>query len=329
MIAGVTVLSFAVILSGCQAIENTAFRYMSFDSFESGEVRNAREYKKAGNPVESPEGPYLSFFALGCAGSGNEGQRIVADSMAVTAKRYRTDFVLYLGDNFYGRGVRSTEDSQWKGKFEDIYKQDSLQIPFNAVLGNHDYYENPEAQVEYTKQSGRWHMPARYYSFEHQIPEGKSVEFFALDTTALLYGRADDQLAWFMEKLESSRAHWKIVYGHHPVYSGAYNRDKELRKMENILVPLLHKYRVDLYVSAHNHNVELFRNVEDVYYIVSGAGSRPRNVAWVDNASFAGAELGFVWLRAFDSKIEVHVMGSEGKIIFADEILKEVKAGTL
>lgn len=310
----------ALFFSGC-AIDETVYRLMSFDSYSEGRVEGVREFSAPAQPVLNPQAPHLSFFALGCAGAGNEGQKIVAESMAETAEKYRTDFVLYLGDNFYGRGVKSIEDPQWKEKFEEVYHQDALQMPFNAVLGNHDYYLNPEAQVEYTKTSGRWHMPARYYSFKQAVSKETEVEFFGLDTNLLLYGEADSQLIWLMEKLEASRASWKVVFGHHPLYSGAYKREKEQLRLRLILEPLLKKYGVDLYLSAHNHNIELFRQ-EGIYYVVSGAGSRPRDVAWHESASFAGADLGFVWVRIFDRRLEVFVVGREGKITFSETISK-------
>ena len=45
-------------------------------------------------------------------------------------------------------GVTSTSDPQWTDKWQDVYmSHKSLQLPFYACLGNHDYIENPQAQV--------------------------------------------------------------------------------------------------------------------------------------------------------------------------------------
>lgn len=44
--------------------------------------------------------------------------------------------------------MTSVDDKQWKDKWEDVYmSHKSLQLPFYACLGNHDYIENPQAQV--------------------------------------------------------------------------------------------------------------------------------------------------------------------------------------
>lgn len=314
-------LSAVFLLSGC----HTGLHYdlMSFNAFKPGKVEGAKELNPFEPPEAHPSEPFLSFFALGCAGAGNEGQRIVAQSMGRTADKYKVDFTLYLGDNFYGRGVRSTEDPQWQTKFENIYTYESLEFPFYAVLGNHDHYRNPDAQVEYTKKSKRWRMPARYYTFEHRLEDGTLIQFFGLDTNMLLYGKADDQLIWLMGELEKSEADWKVVYGHHPLYSGAYTYKDQIAFLRAMLEPLLIKYGVNVYLSAHNHSIEIFEDVADVYYIISGAGSRPRDVAWINNTSFAGADLGFVWLRFFADKFEIMAVGRNADVTFSSVVKKD------
>jgi hypothetical protein len=51
--------------------------------------------------------------------------------------------------------------------FEDVYPEGDFSCPCSAVLGNHDYSDNPGgelAQLRYAKQPGtRWHMPAKWY----------------------------------------------------------------------------------------------------------------------------------------------------------------------
>lgn len=51
--------------------------------------------------------------------------------------------------------------------FEDVYPEGDFSCPCSAVLGNHDYSDNPggeQAQLRYAKRPGtRWHMPAKWY----------------------------------------------------------------------------------------------------------------------------------------------------------------------
>ncbi|HTY58406.1 MAG TPA: tartrate-resistant acid phosphatase type 5 family protein, partial [Bacteroidota bacterium] len=236
---------------------------------------------------------YLQFIAVGDFGTGGDEQREVGESMAAKAKSDSISFVLALGDNFYETGVRSVTDPAWQNGFEKMYDERSLQVPFYAVLGNHDYVDNPQAQVDYTNLSTRWRMPDRYYTFVSPIDDTTAVQFFCLDTNPLtdlslkeartlsdtsLAGR---QIAWLDRELARSTARWKIVLGHHTVYSnGEHGSNEELR---TLLEPLFIKYRVDVYLCGHDHHQELLTPVQGVYYIISGAGAKHRDVTWRDN----------------------------------------------
>lgn len=303
--------------AGCN-MRGLHYEFLSLDNYGAGEVHNRPADKETSAFVTFDETsqPTMEFFAVGCAGSGNEGQRLLAGSMARIAADHPVDFVLYLGDNFYGRGVSSVDDLQWKSKFEEIYHHDSLQMPFYAVLGNHDYYKNPEAQIEYSNQSKRWRMPNRYYSFVKALKDGVEIEFFALDTVAIVGGKGQEQLLWLKEKLTASKAEWKIVYGHHPVYSGAETWEAETRVMQKIVEPVLIETGVDLYLSAHNHSIEIFENISGVTYVVSGAGSRPRDVYWTDETDFAYANLGFVWTRITSDQLNIYVVNQESQLLY-------------
>lgn len=71
-------------------------------------------------------------------------------------------FVVCSVDN----GVTSVDDYQWYSTFTSVFTASSLQIPWYAILGNHDYKGNPGAQIEYTKKKidDRWTMPGHLYS---------------------------------------------------------------------------------------------------------------------------------------------------------------------
>ena len=92
--------------------------------------------------------------------------------------------------------------------------------------------------------------------------------------------------------------------------------------MSSILEPLFIRYGADLYISAHNHSIEVLKEINGVHYIVSGGGSRPRDVEWTDQTNFAYADLGFVWLGIDRDVLEIRVAGKEGEILFQSEILK-------
>ncbi|MCI0693293.1 tartrate-resistant acid phosphatase type 5 family protein [candidate division KSB1 bacterium] len=288
------------------------------------EVKNARQ-PEFETPAKTPGVKYLQFIAVGDFGTGGTGQRAVAFGMAEKARVDPVELVLLLGDNFYEDGVESVYDKQFQAKFEDMYNQPSLQVPFDAVLGNHDYRGNAEAQVEYTGLSKRWKMPARYYTFTHQVDDSTNVQFFALDTNPIAAGdpQAAEQITWLKSELEKSRARWKIVFGHHPLYSGGYHGDDpETRALRAALESIIES-KIDLYLSGHDHDQQLIKPAnKHVYYLISGTGSQCRDVEWKEDTIYASTNLGFAWFRLSRRELLVEFLTATGKSEYAHVVAK-------
>mmetsp|Transcript_3221 Transcript_3221/g.4537 ORF Transcript_3221/g.4537 Transcript_3221/m.4537 type:complete len:421 (+) Transcript_3221:138-1400(+) len=218
-------------------------------------------------------------------------QNYIANSGGVGA-------IFSTGDNFYENGVDSVDDKQWKEVFENVFAEPSVQVPWYPVLGNHDYYVNPEAQIEYTTErnpSGRWNMPSNYYSEQFSLCDEPLtsndcgvMEVLFIDTILLdpyedkevqrtlkpgyhQETRAQRQLDWIEQTLQSSTADWVFVVGHYPMYSvGANANDDRLR---NLLEDLFNQYQVDAYFCGHDHLLEHL-SAGSVHYYVSGSGTK-------------------------------------------------------
>jgi tartrate-resistant acid phosphatase type 5 len=268
-----------------------------------------------------PQTPSLHFFALGDTGTGDQNQAAVADAMADFQRTFAADFALLLGDNFYQRGVRSTADPQWRTKFEAVYDPVLLDIPFYAVLGNHDYRRDEEAQVAYTVKNpgSRWVMPDRYYSFLYDLPDGTRIELFGIDTNTIL--EEDVQLAWLDTALSTSLADWKIVFGHHVLYSyGHYGSDrKRITRLEELFV----RAGVDLYLAGHEHHLQILEPISGVSYLTSGAGGRTRESRCGPGAVYAAGLLGFMAFEAARDRLVVFVVLAEGGVDFAYTLPRE------
>ena len=206
----------------------------------------------------------VKFAVIGDSGRGNAPQHEVAAQMVRVREHFPFAFVLMAGDNIY-EGPASPED--YRKKFEEPYKQlldDG--VKFFAVLGNHD---DPK-QIHYApfNMNGQ-----RYYSFapaEDVVAKiATRVEFFAIDSTNL--DRA--QLRWLDERLAESKAEWKILLLHHPLYtSGRYRRTSRAHRWA--LEPLLLRHGVQVVFSGHEHIYQrshLQRGVQ--YFVTGGAGS--------------------------------------------------------
>eukprot|EP01042_Synura_sphagnicola_P018972 gene18972-23999_t len=129
----------------------------------------------------------VSFLVVGDWGrKGANHQHDVARQMETTAAEFGTHFIVSVGDNFYDDGVKSTADPQWRFSFEDVYTGPHLQTPWYVALGNHDYGQSPQAQVDYTRLSPRWRMPARYYTVPGNEIGHPAADLFILDTSPLV-----------------------------------------------------------------------------------------------------------------------------------------------
>ncbi|MEA5486870.1 MULTISPECIES: metallophosphoesterase [Pseudanabaena] len=231
------------------------------------EIKSSNSDSKANSEIlETAEEPLLRFAAIADNGFGSPDQFAVAKSMWETYQQKPYAFVLMAGDNIYSYG----EISLAKARFEDPYAPLlSKDVKFYAVLGNHDIVKSNNGldQINYQP----FNMSDRYYSFtKGDINEGM-VEFFALDTN----GNApwDAQLAWLDQQLAQSTAPWKIVYGHHPLYSsGRHGSNPELTAK---LAPIFAKHKVPLYLCGHDHGYERSIPLDGTIYIVNGGGGAP------------------------------------------------------
>jgi acid phosphatase len=266
--------------------------------------------------------PEVCFLVVGDWGTASAAQKRLATAMARCAQSVGARFVISTGDNFYPDGVRSVEDPQWRTSFEDVYDAPSLMIPWYAVLGNHDHKGNPGAQVAYTQRSSRWRMPGPYFTHTEAVPPGAAAQFFFLDTDPIVRQHAswighfstNDQISWLERELAGSSARWKIVVGHHPIYSG------EPRKASSALVdwvaPRLERHRVHAYLNGHSHNLEHIA-VRGVHYLTSGAGARPRAAKSVAGTRFVkGGTLGFLLVRLSPDSIDAEFIDDNGDSLY-------------
>ena len=67
------------------------------------------------------------------------------------------------------------------------------------------------------------------------------------------------------------------------------------KRMIDLVRRLLEKYKVDVYVCGHDHDLQLLGPVSGAYYIVTGIGSKSRNTSYGATTIFAETGLGFVW----------------------------------
>ncbi len=251
-----------------------------------------------------------------------EGAKAVFDAIRSRHQRVGEayDFGITVGDNFYPSGVRSRQelDERWKAS-----GYASLNIRFYATLGNHDYRGNADAQV--VSNGSTWNLPFPYYTFA-----AGQARFFALDTDEdtsetmnpfLLFGLikrswSKAQRDWVASALTThAAATWKIVYGHHPVYSdGGHGNTGRLRK-EGGLLDIMRERKVDLYIAGHDHDLQYHAPEGDkgIQFIVAGGSGRELRPITKKDAIFAASAFGFAELVIDAKTLTFRILGRDGK----------------
>lgn len=252
-------------------------------------------------PLGAETAGSLRFLAVADTGSGDANQRAVGQQMAATHQRRPVDLVVLGGDNIYPSGDLALVESAFRRPYGQLLQAG---VPFHAVLGNHDIRTaNGVPQLAY-KPFG---MQGRYYN----IRRGP-VEFFMLDTN----GNADwqRQLSWLRTVLARSRAAWKVVVGHHPIYSsGFYGNDPHLAAQ---LTPLMRRHGVQLYINGHDHNYERSKPIDGItYLVVGGGGASLRPVIATDQSARAASVFSFAEIAASPRELKLWAWDKDGRPI--------------
>lgn len=274
----------------------------------------------------------LNFLAIGDWGrNGEYNQAELAKQMGVFAKEHATDFILSVGDNIYPKGVISEMDPAWHYSYEDVFTAHSLQVDWFAILGNHDYYSDPDAQIRYSKVSRRWNMPARYYTKEVSLGDknGK-VLFVMIDTQPIIYSIDDQhpaqQLEWLDKTLQNASADvkWKIVVGHHPCYTvGPRIKNYDTLAIRKVLAPIFQKHKVDLYLSGHDHSLQHSKPDDFTHQFISGAGSELTQVTpGIASSRFEKSENGFMYFSVNSNELAVKAISYKGNLLYETSLKK-------
>ena len=242
----------------------------------------------------SPDAEAAEVLMIGDWGYDDDhiAQSKVAAAMChyVQERGVRTQALLMLGDNWYGALDGGAHSVRWETQFEAMYSAEAFDCPAYAILGNHDYQRWPEskvdAELEYARTGkSRWMMPARWYRFEFPA-KNALITFIALDSNmpfadgssnrgrdfTLTPQQQAEQLAWLEAELK--RPHttpFLVVMGHHPVYSDGKHGDHPVLVRD--WDPLFRKYKVDLYLAGHDHDLQHLEFEEHpTSFFLSGGG---------------------------------------------------------
>jgi hypothetical protein len=187
----------------------------------------------------------LEFLYMGDAQTGLQdwGRRL----FTAFRRHPGIEFLMLAGDLV----DRGNERTNWDHLFlraEEIFER----IPVMPCVGNHEYLDmGPRLYQSFfaLPQNGPAGVAAGLvYHFEVG-----SAFIAVLDSTLAVSDdrEARRQAVWLDEALHHTRAEWKLVMFHHPVYPSHPWRDAPA--LREHWVPVFDKYRVDLVLQGHDH----------------------------------------------------------------------------
>ena len=246
-------------------------------------------------------GASLHVLAVADTGSGNKHQRAVGQQMALVNRRQPVDLVVLAGDNVYPDGDPAKLEQAFVKPYQELLAN---KVPFFAVLGNHDIRtRNGEGQVAYPA----FGMGGRWYSLRRG-----PVEFFLLDTN--VNAAWQHQLPWLKAALARSTSPWKVVVGHHPLYTAGFYGDDPAGIAR--LTPLFKRYGVQLYINGHDHNYERTKRLHGTTYLtVGGGGANLRAVLPNEHTAYATSQYSFAQLNFGAKKLRIEGWNAEGQRI--------------
>jgi hypothetical protein len=187
----------------------------------------------------------VRFLYLGDAQTGLERWgRLLASAVL---RHPSTDFILLAGDLV----DRGNERSNWDHFFlraAGVFDR----LPLMPCVGNHEYLDvGPRlyrAFFELPRNGPRGFAPDLAYQFE-----AGDACFAVLDSTLTAYDEtaARQQAEWLDQVLAQTRATWKFVMLHHPIYPSHPWRD--LPALRQRLVPIFDRHHVDFVLQGHDH----------------------------------------------------------------------------
>lgn len=259
-------------------------------------------------------------------GRASKGQMAVAEAMGKEAENIEAQFVITGGDNFHEDGIVSETDPRWKKEFENIYSNQSLQIPWYPSAGNHDYRGNIDSEIEYSKYSTRWEFPSLYYAHKEKIDDSTNALIIHIDTSpfiekyqieaSLYYVDKHDskkQILWLDSLLTVSKERWVFVVGHHPIYAAVSMHGNTKELIDKILT-VLTKHKVTLYICGHYHFLQHLKN-DSKDFIVCGGGMEASTTDSRDDVVFGSGSLGFLSIIAKANEVEVRLINDSNKIL--------------
>ena len=271
------------------------------------------------------EQPGFHLYVIGDTGTGNENQLTSARVLESYHLQYNLDGIIHTGDIFYPKGLSSADDEAGYDKFNAIYQSLALTaIPWFLSAGNHEHDGSINALIEFSQLNEGIYYPDNYY-LKTLVKTDLSwqVNLMVTDTTPFTHGLIQaEQLSWLQNQLASQSTEMNLVIGHHPIFSnGAHGGTKEL---QGSFYQALVRYAVPLYLSGHEHSLQLLSAKNNSHFLISGAGGAAlTNISCSENNLYGNKIYGGFALFITKDVIWVIPVTTDGsEVMFAISLAK-------
>lgn len=258
-------------------LPGTAYHYRVVVGEGAGRMESP-VYRFRTLPAEGP----VTALLFGDSGSGSRSQFAVARQVA--ALQPDTDLVIQLGDIVYPW----LHEAQVDTRCFSVYRRPMRSLPFFFTWGNHDLvlgtqpylsaFRGPTNDVSALDHLEDRTRPESYYSFD-----AGAAHFAVLlwpFSSQYFMRPGCPQLRWLEADLAATTKRWKFLCLHHPVNTSSvhrfddynYNGVADRVEVQQALLPVAARHRVQAIFSGHDHAYERFQPLDGVHTVVSGGG---------------------------------------------------------
>ena len=225
------------------------------------------------NPLIGTPKP-TRVWVLGDPGTRKKEEKNVRDAYYKWTADRATDLWLMLGDNAYTAG----KDEEYQGSVFTMFEAMLRKSVLWPTLGNHD-----AGSASSPTQSGVYYdiftLPSQgqaggvmsgteaYYSWDYA-----NIHFVCLDSSDSDWNENGLMVHWLKLDLEANQQDWLVAFCHHPPYTkGSHDSDKDkdsdarMRKMREVVLPMLEEHGLDLMLTGHSHAYERSFLIDGMY----------------------------------------------------------------
>jgi len=276
------------------------------------------KYNKLGSihhfKTNCPNKDTFSFVAMG----DSRSNPAIFSKILKNIEKDRPEIMISMGDLVETGG----DFKQWDEFYFSIAGKLIDQVPLISTLGDHETNGDNGELFRHFMMKGE-SVDKQWFSFDYY-----NAHFISLD-----YRHADNKemIEWFVNDISKSKAKWKFVYFHRPVYNFGGHRS---RWGQEIWAELFHKYNVDIVFAGHSHIYERFFPVVNkkevnswpvTYITTGGSGAGLYDVGKSDFLAVAESVNHFVHLNIDKNTLQLFTYRNDGSLLDSLEIKKKNK----